>query len=93
VGDRSTIRFVSKLYTALADGRPVADALQWAKLAARRAGLPPGVWAAFQVVGDPSVVVPLTRPPGARTRWWWLAAGALLGAVAAGAAVRRRLAS
>ena len=81
VGDRSTVRLVDDLYSALADGRSVADALQTAKAAAMREGLPPKVWAAFQVVGDPGVTVPLRRP---LPPWeWWAAAVGLTIAVAA----------
>src|SRR3954447_33631 len=62
IGDRSTVRLVDDLYAALAQGRPVADALQEAKLAAIRRGAPAGEWAGFTVVGDPLVRVPLAMP-------------------------------
>jgi CHAT domain-containing protein/tetratricopeptide (TPR) repeat protein len=62
VGDRSTVRVVGDLYEALARGRPVADALRDAKLAAVRRGAPPGEWAGFTVVGDPTTRLVLTRP-------------------------------
>ena len=70
VGDRSTTRFVERLYSELARGRAVVEALRGAKLASLRAGDPPRVWAAFSVVGDPTVVVPLRAPP---SRSWWSA--------------------
>ena len=82
VGDRSTARFVEGLYTALADRRPVIDALRAAKLAAVRDGTPPSVWAAFEMVGDPATLVPLT-PPRPRTMWWVGAGGLLVIAIAA----------
>jgi len=87
VGDRSTLRLVDGLYAALARGRPVVDALRAAKLAAMRDGAPPAVWAAFELVGDPATVVPLT-PPRARTVWWVGAGGLVVLAIAA--VLRRR---
>jgi hypothetical protein len=70
VGDRSTVRLVADLYDGLARGRPVADALREAKLAALHRGAPPGEWAGFTVVGDPltrvAVVAPSSRPAGVR---------------------------
>jgi hypothetical protein len=63
VGDRSTLRLVNGLCAALAKGRPVIEALREAKLVAMRDGAPPAVWAAFELVGDPATVVPLTPPP------------------------------
>jgi CHAT domain-containing protein len=87
VGDRSAVRLVRAFYSALAQGRPVADALRAAKLSAMRDGLPPRTWAAFQVVGDPAVTVPLGRP---RPPWvWWAAAAGITLAVSA--AFRSRL--
>jgi hypothetical protein len=86
VGDRRTPEFVGGLYAALAAGRPVIEALRAAKLAAMRAGESPAVWAAFQLVGDPTTVVPLT-PPRRPTTWW---AGAGVVVVALAAALRRR---
>jgi hypothetical protein len=82
VGDRSTLRLVDGLYAALAKGRPVIDALREAKLAAMRSGAPPAVWAAFELLGDPATVVPLTAPR-AGTVWWGGAGGLVLVAIAA----------
>jgi CHAT domain len=62
VGDRSTVRLVADLYDGLARGLTVAEALQEAKLAALRRGAPPGEWAGFTVVGDPTAKVPLLMP-------------------------------
>ena len=67
VGDRSTARFVEAFYGELAEGLPVASALRAAKLDAIRRGAPPSEWAAFTVVGDPLVRVPLSRPATERS--------------------------
>jgi hypothetical protein len=63
VGDRTTVRLVADLYGGLARGLTVAEALREAKLAALRRGAPPGEWAGFTVVGDPTAKVPLVVPP------------------------------
>jgi hypothetical protein len=68
----------------------VIEALRSAKLESLREGDPPAVWAAFTVVGDPTVVVPL-RPPRS-SRLWWAGAAAVI-AIAGAAGWRRRLAS
>jgi hypothetical protein len=65
---------VRPFYDALADGLPVGDALQAAKLAALRRGAPAREWATFTAVGDPLVRVPLHRP---RTQWQAWAAAAI----------------
>jgi CHAT domain-containing protein len=62
IGDRSTISFVRDFYQALATGAPVGDALRTAKLDALRRGAPSREWAAFTLVGDPLVTVPLRAP-------------------------------
>ena len=59
IGDRPAVRLVDEFYAAMAAGRPVADALRAAKLAAIRRGAPPRDWAAFTVVGDPEARVAL----------------------------------
>ena len=74
VADRSTVQLVDGFYGALASGQPVGEALRTAKLAALARGAAPGEWAAFTVVGDPTVLVPVRRPP--EPRQWYLAAGA-----------------
>jgi CHAT domain-containing protein len=61
VGDESTVRLVARFYAGLAQGLPVADALRAAKLEMLRRGAAPAGWAAFTVVGDPLVQVPLRR--------------------------------
>lgn len=89
IDDRRTVDFVRAFYDALAGGQRVGDALRAAKLEAIRRGATPGEWAAFQVMGDPSVRIALRRP--APARWpWLLAAGALLCAGAAYLVTRRR---
>jgi tetratricopeptide (TPR) repeat protein len=62
VGDRSTPEFVRTFYDELAAGRTVGDALHAAKLEAMSRGLPPRSWAAFTLVGNPMVRVPLQKP-------------------------------
>lgn len=62
IDDRATIRVVRDFYDALADGRPAGDAIRAAKLASRARGAGPEEWAAFTLVGDPLVRVPLRRP-------------------------------
>jgi hypothetical protein len=74
IGDRETVAFVARFYDALAGGAPVGDALRAAKLDAIRRGATPGEWAAFGVVGDAFVTLPLQRP--ARRAPWWIAVGA-----------------
>jgi len=89
VGDRSTVGFVDRLYSALAGGKSVIDALKAAKLGAMRDGAPPSVWAAFELVGDPATVVPLTPRP-TRTPWWVAIGGVALTAIAVGLGWRSR---
>ena len=84
------MRLIADLYDGLARGLTVSDALWEAKLAAVRRGAPPGEWAGFTVVGDPTAKVPLVEPsmPAVDLR---LAAGLLLVAGLAGyLALRRR---
>ena len=88
IGDRSTVQLVDEFYDAMAAGRPVAEALRTAKLAAIRRGAPPRDWAAFTVVGDPEARVTLSRPAPRPSLWWVAAAGAAL--VLGGLLVRRR---
>ena len=83
ISDRSTVTFVDDVYQALARGLVVSEALRAAKLEALRLGAPPGEWAAFSVVGDPLVTIPLRTPPAA---WGWWVAGVAL-ALTAGAAL------
>ncbi|HYC33105.1 MAG TPA: CHAT domain-containing protein [Gemmatimonadales bacterium] len=61
VGDERTVGLIGRLYRELAVGASVGDALRAAKLDALRKGEPAAGWAAFTVVGDPSVTVPLRK--------------------------------
>jgi len=70
IRDTDAVQFIDDFYRALAAGQAVADAARTAKLAAIRRGSPPATWAAFAVVGDPLVTVPLTAPAN---RWLWIA--------------------
>ena len=88
IGDRSTVGLVEEFYNGLARRLPVSEALRAAKLEALRRGAPPSEWAAFTVVGDPLVRIPLEAPRP--LRGWWLAAPALAGALAAAYSLRKR---
>jgi CHAT domain-containing protein len=87
VGDRSTARFVDAFYAAMAKRQPIVEALRAAKLGAMRDGAPPSVWAAFDLVGDPVTLVPVTAPRS-RTAWWVGAGGLFVLAIVA--TLRRR---
>ena len=89
IGDRATVPLVDAFYAALARGLSVGDALREAKLDAIRRGAPPGEWAAFTVVGDATVSVPLRTPASPRT-WLLALAGTTTVAAAATLLVRRR---
>jgi CHAT domain-containing protein/tetratricopeptide (TPR) repeat protein len=93
IGDRSTVAFVDDFYRGLARGLAVGEALRAAKVKALRRGAPPSVWAAFMMVGDPLVRIPL-RTPRSLPHWWPVATAALtllLGsALAYSARMRRR---
>jgi tetratricopeptide (TPR) repeat protein len=75
IGDRSTVRLVEGLYRALARGLPLGEALRAGKLDAVRRGAPASEWAAFTLVGDPMVRIPLQQP---RRRWPEIAGAALV---------------
>jgi CHAT domain-containing protein len=94
VRDRSTVRMVAGFYDELAAGKPVAEALRAAKLAAIERGEAPVVWAAFTVVGDPMTLVSLQRAGPDRTAWVttavMVAAGLLAAALAASLMLQRR---
>jgi len=81
VGDKEATRFIQALYRHLAKNRPVGEALRLAKLDAVRAKRSPHEWAAFTVVGDPLVRVPLRAPAG------WRRPGLLIALVALSAAL------
>jgi hypothetical protein len=76
IGDQAAVRFIRTFYDHLAEGRAVGEALRLAKLDAIKANVPPHDWAAFMVIGDPLVSVPL-QPPS----WWrgpWLIAALVI---------------
>ena len=75
IGDRATVPFIEAFYGAMADSAPVVDALRAAKVDAIRRGAPPSEWAAFTVVGDPLVRVPLVKPT---TPFPWMQVAALV---------------
>jgi CHAT domain-containing protein/tetratricopeptide (TPR) repeat protein len=90
IDDRSTVKVIDDFYRSLAEGSTVTDALRSAKLNAIEGGAPPRTWAAFTIVGDPLVTVPLEIPKGGNWRWITIAA-ALFAIIASLAfALRRR---
>jgi CHAT domain-containing protein len=93
IGDRATVAFVEAFYGALARGLAVGDALRAAKLDAIRRGAPVAEWAAFTVVGDPAMRVPLRAPARRGAPWPVLALAAVGAGGAAALAYRRRGAS
>lgn len=95
IADRGSVPFVRAFYDALAAGQPVADALRSAKLDAIRRGAPPAEWAAFQVIGNPMVRVPLRTPRWQPPASFVVSAGILmlLIAVSYGARTMKRRAS
>jgi tetratricopeptide (TPR) repeat protein len=68
VPDRPTRRFIETFYRQLAGGLSAGDALRGAKLRAIAHGEAPAVWAAFTLVGDPSVRPGLRLPRPSWTR-------------------------
>lgn len=88
VRDRATADLIEALYTGMADGLPLDAALQRAQREARMRGVPAADWAAFVVVGDGAMRLPLRRPA---PRWaGWLAVG-LVAAAGAWWLARRRV--
>lgn len=71
IEDRSTLALLDGFYGGMADGLTADQALRGAQLAALRRGAAPATWAAFTLVGDPLLRVPLRRP--IRLNWWWVA--------------------
>ena len=89
IGDRNTVQFIEAFYRELAARLPAGDALHAAKLDALRRGASVGQWAAFTLVGDPLVRVPLQQP---RRPWGVPLAGLalVLSALACGWVLKRR---
>jgi tetratricopeptide (TPR) repeat protein len=91
IRDRDAGPFMEDFYRAMAGGMPVSDALRSAKLGAIRRGASPAMWAAFTLVGDPVIRIPL-REPGAPRRIPLVAAamGAAVAAAYLGTRRKRR---
>jgi tetratricopeptide (TPR) repeat protein len=70
LNDRDAVSLVYTLYLEMAAGLPIAEAVRRAELAARRAGRPEREWAAFILVGDPLVRIPLRAPAPAQVPSW-----------------------
>jgi CHAT domain-containing protein len=67
IDDREVVPVVEAFYAALASGQTVTDAMRTAKLRALGEGRSLRAWAAFSVIGDPLVTIPLRTPP---VHWW-----------------------
>jgi CHAT domain-containing protein/tetratricopeptide (TPR) repeat protein len=75
IGDRDALEFVRSFYRHVAEGQTVGEALRRAKVDGIARGTPPREWAAFTMVGDPLVHIPL-RPP--RENSWPFVLGLIL---------------
>jgi tetratricopeptide (TPR) repeat protein len=73
IRDGAALRLSRRFYRELSRGLPVGEALRQAKLDAMRNGGPSRDWAAFTIVGDAMLRIPLQAPPS-RLRWALLAA-------------------
>lgn len=69
IGDASILPMVDRLYAQLAQGKSVAQALRDAKRDALHDGVPASVWAAFVVVGDGALRVPLSPIRASQLPW------------------------
>ena len=87
IRDAAALRLIRRFYTRLSRGFPVGEALRQAKLDAMRKGAPPRDWAAFSVVGDAMLRIPIDAPRG-RINWALLAA--VLGVISVGLVRLRR---
>jgi CHAT domain-containing protein len=88
IADKTAGAMTEHFYRAMAGGATAAQALRTARMQLARAGAPPSQWAAFVLVGDPTVRIPLRQPPAARGIW--VLGGSTLLAVAALLALSRR---
>jgi CHAT domain-containing protein len=75
VGDRDALEFIRSFYRHVAEGQSVGEALRRAKVDGIARGTPPREWAAFTMVGDPLVHVPLRSP---RRVYWPFVLGLIL---------------
>ncbi len=71
ISDRETVAFIERFYRALAAGDPAGDALRHAKLDAITRGAPPAEWAAFTIIGDPTITIRLSVPADRPAWLWW----------------------
>lgn len=71
VDDARTVSMVDAFYGALARGLTTGAALRAAELQAMHDGAAPREWAAFRLVGDPTIRVPLHEPRGLFGWPWW----------------------
>ena len=76
IEDKSAGAMTEHFYSGLAGGLTAAEALQTARMHLERAGAPPSQWAAFVLIGDPTVRIPLRSPP--TSLWTWAAVVSLL---------------
>ena len=80
IGDQAALDFIRAFYRHVAEGRAVGEALRLAKLDRIESGAQPREWAAFTLVGDPMVSIPLRLPT--QSRWPWV--GGILAVAALG---------
>lgn len=66
IEDRSGLRLIEGFYRELALGSTVSEAMRSAKLESMERSDPPSIWAAYTVVGNPDVIIPLTLPRSKR---------------------------
>lgn len=79
IGDDRTRDLMVRLYRGLARGATVGEALRDARLEAWKGGAPASQWAAFTLVGNPGVRIPLREPS---PRWPWILAVLIAGSAA-----------
>jgi hypothetical protein len=77
VEDERTAVFIADYYRGLAAGLTIGDALREAKLEAMRRGAPVKEWAAWTLIGDPGITLPL-RERNSRALWVFIGAGLVL---------------
>jgi CHAT domain-containing protein len=70
LNDRDAVPLVYSFYQGLAAGLPVIEASRRAELSAYRRNAPEREWAAFILVGDPLVRVPLHTPASGQVPQW-----------------------